>query len=451
MSGAGNGVGLGAGLPDLPDMDLASTALRFGAALTHSHALAAQQEPAMLTPGHKAAAPPPAPSLHTETAAPVHPAQSARATPPPTEASAAQALKTVVAGQGAGQGAEQPMAQASRPAPAASTALPLSLQATLAAAGYGRASVAPVLHPPEGAPVRGHAPGLVQAAALALLADMPPLRSGKPPQDAPLRRDRQPPSPALWLFPEDASGEILSYSDDRPVAIDLAPFMAEAPAWRLDDTQVRVMAGTDRAAASRRAMALHAALLDQDAGAEAIRPGEGVSTWEGSPLWLHLAGIAKPEVQGVLLAESAPARLVLTRLGATSWRVERTGGRGMIVQSLSAVLYGDPTAELARNAWAALRAAILLTPPDRARVQEAWAAVLRGWGRAARGGADPAELALLRAVSAGRTEADPLPSIGRAVLQRVCAGEVQGVGAREGVALAVALGRLRPGPMQAIR
>lgn len=396
----------------------------------------------MPAPGHTVAAPSAAPLPH-----------AARAPAQPAGASAPQAVKTVVAGQGA----EQLPTQTPRPAPAASTALPLSLQATLAAAGYGRTAVAPVLHPPAAAPVQGHAPGLVQAAVVAVLPDMPPLHTGRPSQDAPLRRDRRRPSPELWLFRDEiaALGEILSYGDSRPVAIDLAPFPAEAPAWRLDDTQARVTAGPDRAATARRAMALHAALLDQDVGLAAIRPGEGVATWEGSPLWLHLAGIAKPAAQGVLLAESAPARLVLTRLDTASWRVERTGCPTEVARSQGALppamLYGHPAADMARPAWTALRSAILLAPPDNTRVQEAWAAVLRGWGRVARGSADNAELSLLRTVSIGQMEAESLPAIGRAVLQRVRAGEVQDVTAGEGIALAAALGRLRLATLEAPR
>ncbi len=94
-------------------------------------------------------------------------------------------------------------------------------------------------------------------------------------------------------------GEDLGFAvhgERRRVLIDVAPATPRAACWRLDDTHalVTVQKGGAGSAALRAAELYHA--LMAGGGLGLLNPGEGFSTWEGSPLWLALARIGKPVV-----------------------------------------------------------------------------------------------------------------------------------------------------------
>jgi hypothetical protein len=292
---------------------------------------------------------------------------------------------------------------------------------------------------------------------------------------------------------------MVAYAERRPILLDLAPFEAEASSWRLDDTQTLVSIAADGTAAARaRAVALYRALMEQGEGLGALRSGEGFVTWGGSPLWLSLAGIAKPGQQGVLPNGAVPGSVQVQRIATGEWLVEHAGGASAARpplrheaasvddESLCAdVLYGV-TASLPdsarlrhfEHALSALRFASELAPPARWRSAEAWASVARLCAASAMqvGGAltRPTEAALQAALSVVVTGLAPSPpkdalsvpplsrnrflglalsgnperivaalkGLGRAVLDRVRRGVVDDLDALDSLALAVCLGRL---------
>ncbi len=209
----------------------------------------------------------------------------------------------------------------------------------------------------------------------------------------------------------------VSHGEQRPVAIDLSPARPATQCWRLDDTRSLVAVGSaGPQAASVRAAELYRSLLHGGATLDLLQPGEGMATWEGSPLWLALAGIGKPASLGVALNEATPARVEVLRLPDGTWHVEHAGGayaaprrrlHGADAAESSAlltdVLYGVPeevVGEPARRSFAGFAkarahtiAVRALSPERRApggdplrdvwRAREAWAAVARDWARIA--------------------------------------------------------------------
>lgn len=385
---------------------------------------------------------------------------------------------------GAGQAAHGPAAEAAAMG-VADAALVATVVPTIVP-GPAQGHHAPLMS--AGLPALG-APALTATQAGTMLAvDYPGVPPGAGAARPNLARQRRtaplvthPPPREPSLLVQDfrtasAAIQCVHYGERRPVPIDIAPYVATAPAWRLDDTEVLVVADEGgRAAAGMRATTLHQALMDEGAGVAALRPGEGFATWEGSPLWLRLAGIDKPAELGVLLAESVPPRLSVMRTGETTWRVDSedqgrvrtretlhlTGGEGSPALR-DAMLFGGDLRSAGPIADA-LVAAAELPLPERFRVQEAWAAVARCavWHaqdaargiRACletvargvpRGEQEPATAA--RVLEAAR-QGDPallgrLRGLGAAVLERAVAGKMHEVGPIEGVALAAALGRL---------
>ncbi len=204
----------------------------------------------------------------------------------------------------------------------------------------------------------------------------------------------------------------VSHGERRPVAIDLFPARPAAPCWRLDDTRSLVAVGTaGPQAASVRAAELYRSLLGGGATLDLLQPGEGLATWEGSPLWLGLAGIRKPASLGVALNGSVPARVEVLHLSDGTWHVEHAGGPYAAPRRrlhaadaaegsalLTDVLYAVPESvagALARRSSTGFASARARTLPARTpspgvdplqqdwRPQEAWAAVARDWARIA--------------------------------------------------------------------
>ncbi|HEY1412158.1 MAG TPA: hypothetical protein VGF36_08455, partial [Rhodopila sp.] len=287
-----------------------------------------------------------------------------------------------------------------------------------------------------------------------------------------------------------ADHDMVSYSERRFVPIDLAPAAKETPISRLDDTKtlVTVEAGGASAAALR-AAALYRSLMTQRADLSVLRRGEGFATWDGSPLWLSLAGIRKPPVLGVLTV-ATPGRVQVMRAIDGAWLVEHVGGPWRVPsvhhhdatanddQSLSQnVLYGITTLVPDRfdTAITALRFASSMAGPDGTRAQEAWAMVARTCAQPPH---DAEERALYTSVSivlGGRLppapanprttppldrsrfvtlalSADParvasgLLGLGRTAIDQIRQGRFDGIGPLEALALAVCLGRLTRGP-----
>jgi len=296
-----------------------------------------------------------------------------------------------------------------------------------------------------------------------------------------------------------AEGGMIAYAEHRPVLLDVAPVEPQAPSWRLDDTQTLVSIGPGGLASAReRAVALYSALMDQGEGLAAVRPGEGFVTWDGSPLWLSLAGIAKPGQFGVLPNVAVPGRVQVLRTVAGEWLVEHAGRPSLPSRPLrheaasvdddsllSDVLYGvtAPRGDSDRSrrferALSALRFAFGLAPPARWRSAEAWASVARLCAVAAMQVDDaltpPAETALQAALSvvvSGLAPSPPrdalfvpplsrerflklalsgdagqiiaaLKGLGRSVLDRLRRGVVDDLDRLDTLALAVCLGRL---------
>jgi hypothetical protein len=301
---------------------------------------------------------------------------------------------------------------------------------------------------------------------------------------------------------------VVAYDEGRQVPIDLAPLSAEVPAWRLDDTRALVTVGPAGAQpASMRAAQLYRSLLDHGAGLEAVQPGEGFSTWEGSPLWLSLAAIRKPAALGVL-AVSAPGRVEVMRTEHGLWLVEHAGGPWRAPRALRHdpgagddeallldILYGltaDAADTPALGRFEAARAALLfvgsMPGPAGRCAQEAWAMVARCCAIAAivaPGGSalgnlsSAAEAATARALdSVLSVVVDGLPpaeapgplgiapltrdrfialalagdpariaaglrGLGRATLDRVRQGRIEAIDPLEALGLAACLGRLR--------
>jgi hypothetical protein len=290
------------------------------------------------------------------------------------------------------------------------------------------------------APSHPSAGWLALAGSNAALPPLPPVETSRPRHFQPLRAYRQTAQPALyWVpFPATPKRRLLAYTDLRPVPLDLAPHTPRLACWRLDDTEALIL--TNDPGEGGDAAALHATLMEHAAPLALLRPGQGFTTWEGSPLWLRLAGIAKPATLGVLLAESAPARLQVMRRGD---RLEATWLRDGAVthtrviaapNARPAQLLGD--AAIMPGRARTLPGAEALPAPQLWRVQEALAAVGR--------------LEMRLALSSGQTPRHRLAALagrGRAVLDRVLNGEVHGIDAPDGVALAMALGRLPPEPL----
>jgi hypothetical protein len=501
MPDAGGGIGLASGLPDLPDMhDLTGNA-RFQSLLGASqpqelaqgappddpaHAplpvkgqIGAPLPPGLAPPvqgaaaGAPSAAVPGRGAVETANGVAPHPAvalnmPAERAQfdlPRPGADAAAQAQPAATQ---PGVTTTPPAHAATAPAPAAAPASPSPAQAP-AAAQHGSAAASPELaHPtmpaaaaapslprppaqaatqqpsdPLQTTVRAtwHAPShpaagwLALAGATAALPPLPPVASSRPRQFQPLRAYRQPPQPALFWAQTHAAPprRLLAYTDLRPVPLDLAPHVPSVACWRLDDTEALIVTGdpTD----GGKAAALHARLMDHAAPLALLRPGEGFATWEGSPLWLCLAGIAKPPSLGVLLAESTPARLQVMRqaqgLEATWLRDGAVTQTRFIPAAASLpprMLCGQEFPEACALATHTARA---LPDPLRWRVQEALAAAAR------------LEIRFVGAsATALRGRWMGLVPRGRAVLNRVLNGEVHGVDAMDGMALAMALDRL---------
>ena len=294
-------------------------------------------------------------------------------------------------------------------------------------------------------------------------------------------------------------GGLIAYAEHRPVLLDVAPVEPQAPSWRLDDTQTLVSVGPGGVASAReRAVALYSALIEQGEGLAAVRPGEGFATWDGSPLWLSLAGIAKPGQHGVLPSVAVPGRVQVLRTAKGEWVVEHIGRPSPSSRPqrheaesvdddslLSDVLYGvtaprDDSDRSGRfdRALTALRFAFGLAPPTRWRSAEAWASVARLCAVAATQAAEPvtppAETALQAALSvvvSGLAPSPPrdalfvpplsrerflklalsgdggqivgaLKGLGRTVLDRLRRGVVDDLDRLDTLALAVCLGRL---------
>jgi len=338
----------------------------------------------------------------------------------------------------------------------------------------------------------GSLSGLLTASALLVAAGLPPdaARVMLPPLTGGVVSD---------------DGKVVAYSERRSVPIDLAPAVAEVPAWRLDDTQTLVTVGSaGPRAATLRAADLYRCLVDRQGGLDALRPDEGFATWEGSPLWLSLAAIRKSTALGVLAAY-APGRVQVMRAAGGDWLVEHAGGPWRAPRSLRHaagaeddaallldVLYGVAAApesavrDRFETASAALRFAHALSGPAGWRAQEAWAMVARCCAVAAAqsdGAASPLARATqiaLAAVADGLVPvaasdcvgAEPigqdrfvaaalsgnphrlsaaLGSIGRATLKRLSGGHIEGLGVVETLALAVWLRRLPHVASQAAR
>ena len=372
--------------------------------------------------------------------------------------------------------------------------------------GTGQVGVPSNVQPPAGIPAGGQpAPMHVTVGAPdALRADAPQAAFGTYPANpylpvvATLESLYETAQPRSGGLARDAAGlawqdaPIVSYAERRPVPIDLAPAPVAVAAWRLDDTQALVTVRQDGSAvATARAGQLYRALLDERGGLAAIRPGEGFVTWDGSPLWLSLAGIGKPAALGVLLALTGRIQIMRTEHG--DWLVEHAGGpwpaalatrhpawAGDDEALLLDVLYGIASVAPAalpcfEDAAAAVRFAGAAPGPAAWRAQEAWALVARCCALLAaqpKIDATPAFQALRIALGvvmdgpapvprvspltredciAAALSGDPaqlsiaLNGLGQATLARACRGDSDGIGLLEALGLAVCLGRLTGG------
>ena len=371
------------------------------------------------------------------------------------------------------------------PAPALSAAVTLAperpavvapLASPVLAASAARSADPPVMQPVPAAAAAGP-PGMATPATVAMPAlpmsfvvDYPGVPPGAGPQrpiparqrrTAPLVHRAPPREPSLLVQDfrtVSAAIQCVSYGEQRPIPIDIAPHAASVPVWRLDDTEMLVVADeSGRGVASVRAAALHRALMDDGADLSALQPGEGFATWEGSPLWLRLAGIDKPAELGVLLDRSVPPRLSVMRTGELSWRVDSDDpaqrstretlhpfGTARSAAVRDAILFAG-SADGFGPVAVAMAAAAALPAPHRCRVQEALAAVAR-CARWSAKGAGPELRACLETVAGGRGLVSApwarLRRLGASVLDTVAAGGVHEIGPLEGLALAMALGRL---------
>jgi hypothetical protein len=233
------------------------------------------------------------------------------------------------------------------------------------------------------------------------------------------------------------------------VSLDLEPALVQ-PLWRLDDTRYfATIAGEGVLPAIAAAATLHRRLAAHEIGLADLQPGEGFDTWEGSPLWLVLAGIAKPPALGVALSESQPRRVEVWREMDGGWLVHRDGvahrfgsdasdDAALFRCTLFGVTPGTDMHAYARASAAMTRARrARRTVNVAARAEEAWAAVAR---HAASAEPDDALLAALFAGSAWQR----LEEFGDTVLSRIASGDPHTIDRADGIALAVRLGRLRP-------
>jgi hypothetical protein len=367
-------------------------------------------------------------------------------------------------------------------------ALPAQLSAMLAAAGYRSAAPpAGIAHRQEILPKqRGHGDLTTQAGtrqadpaieaahrpklphaiagALQVTLALPENLAADPTAAAALPGRHLPPAgPMVTLSRRQAAGgqangdtTFASYGERRRVPVDLAPAVPASAIWQIDDSRTLVSVGGGGAAvAALRAAELYHLLLDQGAGLSVLRPGEGFVTWDGSPLWLSLAGIGKPARLGVLLAETRPARLEVLRLEDGDWFVEHAGGGWLAPRRrrhermarddsrfLLDLLYGldaetDPGAGFAAAQSQQVLAAGLADRERSWRVREAWAAVARYWARLAAQGQPPGAIVTALTLAAN-VEADGtlLAQLARGALPAA------GITAEMGAALAASLGRL---------
>ncbi len=394
----------------------------------------AEAQPAMSQPSVTTAQPAPAAAANPPAGAPVAgPAGPPATARPPGQAAGASPVQPPQAPQHGSAAAVPELAHPAMPATAAAAALPrppaqsASQQSTDPLQTIVRAAWHAPSHPAAG--------WLALAGTTAALPPLPPVAASRPRHVQPLRAYRHPPQPALfWVQTQAAPARrLLAYTDLRPVPLDLAPHTPALACWRLDDTEALIL--TDDPGEGASAAALHARLMDDASPLALLRPGQGFATWEGSPLWLRLADIAKPPALGVLLAESAPARLQVMRQARG---LEATWLRDGAVTQTRIIAAGTslPRQMLCGHAFpegcaVAIHAARALAEPLRSRVQEAVAAAAR--------------LEIRLAAASGRQlhgQWTGLAARGRAVLGRVLQGEVHGLDAWDGVALAMALDRL---------
>ena len=298
----------------------------------------------------------------------------------------------------AAQAADLPPATAAAPSEAQAEAAIAAPQMT-AAPPAGALPAAPANIGVTALPTHGHAANPPLATSVLLPSGIllsPVLRNTK--GQPPYRRRPQAANPELTRQKTAHGGSaarVVSYTDRRTIPLDLVPATPQATCWRIDETAALVAVGgttVDERAAARRATALHSALFEADPLA-ALGTGEGLSTWEGSPLWLRLAGIAKPASLGVLPMEAAPCWIEIMRvepelfsvvLSRGAWLAPRItlhpSGSAFLRALRTDLLYGVPPDP---SGLAALESTARFAPPHAWRAQEAWAALLRAQAREA--------------------------------------------------------------------
>jgi len=283
----------------------------------------------------------------------------------------------------------------------------------------------------------------------------------------------------------------------RPVPIDLAPLHPAVPLWRIDDTRILVDVGPGGSQeAAQRATTLCRDLTREAPDLRLLQPGEGFSTWAGSPLWLALAGIAKPLAMGVL-PEARPPRTEVTHTADGEWLVSHAGGAVGATQRrmharwavdsealLQDLLYAMPEepetkglgarAQTSLEAFRAARAWMAAVTGLRERdvslrAMEAWGGVARDCAAALNSAAaDDTAMSAAHAALAG-SELDVGPALDRSgfltvmrrfldrggsalsryglhAIEAVRIGEIDSIGPAERTAIAACLGRLA-GPL----
>lgn len=302
------------------------------------------------------------------------------------------------------------------------------------------------------------------------------------------------------LAPSSGPAPRIVHEMRRPVPIDLTPLDSAVPLWRIDDTRILVDVGPGGShEAAQRAATLCQALTGDAPDLGLLQAGEGFSTWAGSPLWLALAGIAKPLAMGVL-PEARPPRVEFTHTVEGEWLVSHAGDAVGAMQCrlhprqavdsealLQDLLYAMPeepetngldsraqtSLEAFRAARAWMAAATGLGDRDASlRAMEAWAGVARDCAAVLNcAGADNTVLSAAHAALAG-AEPDAGPALDRAgfltlmrrfldrgggalsryglhAIEAVRVGEIDGIGPAERTAIAACLGRL-VGPLAGV-
>jgi hypothetical protein len=240
----------------------------------------------------------------------------------------------------------------------------------------------------------------------------------------------------------------VEYLRPTRIPVDLTPGPAAAPLpgtlptlSRVEDTRALVTLGPGGVDIA----VTEAARLQSRAAAGTLRleelaPGQGVSTWDGSPLSLRLAGVEKPLSAGVAAGPAAPPRVEVFRDTSGGYAATRPPGNAVLrTESADAALRGfvafgldpaaaagvppalQPLAAMGREGFEAalaemerVRLAWWLPQSEICRRQEAWAGTARAWAAeisamaaggeytgAATGGF-PAEAAAALAAVAGR-------------------------------------------------